>query len=228
MAVPDDTPLELFGHPLSSYTQKVLVALHETGAPFALRLIDLGQPEDRALMQSLEPMGRMPALRDRARGVTLSQSSLMIEYIDRHYPGPARLLDPDPDASLPARQWDRFMDFQVMQMMQQVVDARIFMGEGAEERVAPFARGKLDLAYAALARQLAGCDWLAGAFGLADCAAMPALFYAGAIHPFDAHPALAAYFDRLVARPSVQRVIEGARPYYGWFPFKDGIAARFL
>lgn len=148
--------LELFGHPLSSYTQKVLVALYETGVDFTLRTVDLSQPEDRALMQSLEPMGRMPALRDGDR--VLSQSSLMIEWLDRHHPGPQRLLDPDPDASLVARQWDRFLDFQVMQMMQQIVDARIFMGEGAEDRVAPFARAKLELAYAALDRRLDGRD----------------------------------------------------------------------
>lgn len=218
--------LTFYGHPLSSYTQKVLMALYELGAEFTFREINLGEEADRALMREVEPMGRMPALRQ--GDFTLSQSSLMIEWLDRHHPGPLRLLDPDPDAALIARQWDRFMDFQVMQMMQNIVDARLFMGEGAEARVAPFARGKLDLAYAALERQLQGRDWLAGGFGLADCAAMPALFYAGAIHPFADHPRLAGYFDRLVARPSARRVIEGARPYYGWFPFKDGIAARFL
>lgn len=218
--------LTLYGHPLSSYTQKVLIALYELQAEFSFRQIDLREAADRALMRRLEPMGRMPALTQ--GDFTLSQSSLMIEWLDRHHPGPVRLLDPDPDAALPARQWDRFLDFQVMQMMQNIVDARIFMAEGAEAMVAPFARGKLDLAYAALEQRLDGCDWLAGDFGLADCAAFPALFYAGAIHGFADHPRLGAYFDRLAARPSVQRVVEGARPFYGWFPFKDGIAARFL
>ena len=216
----------LYGHPLSSYTQKVLIALYELGTDFEFRHIDLGDEGDRALMRTVEPMGRMPALRE--GDLVLSQSSLMIEWLDRHHPGPQRLLDPDPDASLPARQWDRFLDFQVMQMMQQIVDARIFMSKGAEERVSPFARGKLDLAYAALDRQLDGRDWIVGGFGLADCAAMPALFYAGAIHPFDAHPALSAYFDRLMQRPSVQRVIAGAQPWFQYFPFKQGIPARFL
>lgn len=115
-----------------------------------------------------------------------------------------------------------------MQVMQNIVDARIFMAEGAVDLVAPFARGKLDLAYAALDRQVQGRDWIAGDFCLADCAAFPAPFYAGAIHPFATHPGLCAYFDRLAARPSIQRVVEGARPFYGWFPFRDGIAARFL
>lgn len=192
--------LTLYGHPLSSYTQKVLIALYELGTDFTLREVNLGDEADRALMREVEPMGRMPALTQ--GDFTLSQSSLRIEWLDRHHPGPQHLLDPDPDASLPARQWDRFLDFQVMQMMQNIVDARIFMGEGAEERVAPFARGKLDLAYAALDRRLQGRDWLAGDFGLADCAAFPALFYARAIHPFADHARLAGYFERLAERPS--------------------------
>ena len=62
--------------------------------------------------------------------------------------------------------------------------------------------------------------WAAGAdFGLADCAAMPALHYAEKVHPFrDRFPALAAYQDRLEARPSVRRVLEEAAPYAHLFP----------
>ena len=86
------------------------------------------------------------------------------------------------------------------------------------------AHAALDVAYATLERQLEGREhdgWLAGdRFTLADCAAAPALHYADAVHPLDrgAHPALAAYFDRLLARPSVARVIDEARPYRELFP----------
>jgi glutathione S-transferase len=40
------------------------------------------------------------------------------------------------------------------------------------------------------------------------------------VHELDrtAHPALAAYADRLLARPSVARVVEEARPYRVLFP----------
>lgn len=220
--------LTLFGHPLSSYTQKVLVGFYELGTNFTFHHIDLGRDEDRELMAQVEPMGRMPGLRDAARGVILSQSSLMIEYVERHYPGPRRLLPLDPDASLIVRQWDRFFDFQVMQVMQQIVDARLFMAEGAEAPVGAFARDRLDRAYAALDHRLTGREWVAGDFGLADCAAAPALFYAGILHPFDAHPALAAYFERLLARPSFARARTEALPCLHLFPFQELIPARFL
>ncbi|WEF23902.1 glutathione S-transferase family protein [Paracoccus sp. S3-43] len=219
--------LTLYGHPLSSYCQKVLVALHELSADFTCRHIDLSAEEDRRLMARLTPMGKMPALRDEAAGVTLAETSIIIEWLDRHHPGPVPLLPRDPDAALPARQWDRFFDIHVMNAAQPMVDARLFMAEGAVDVVAPFARSQLDRAYAAADRQLAGRDWIAGDFGMADCAAVPALFYAGFLHPFDAHPNLSAYFERLLARPSVARVLDEAKPWLRFFPFPDRIPARF-
>jgi glutathione S-transferase len=49
------------------------------------------------------------------------------------------------------------------------------------------------------------------------------------VAPFaETHPNAAAYFDRLAARPSFQRVIAEARPYFHFYPFHDSIPARFL
>ncbi|MTH58571.1 glutathione S-transferase family protein [Paracoccus litorisediminis] len=220
--------LTIYGHPLSSYTQKVLVALYETGAPFTFRQIDLGDPEDRALMKRIEPMGRMPGLRDEARGVILSQSSVMIDYVQLHYPATRKLLPADLDAAFLARQWDRFFDFQVNGIAQQIVDARLFMGEGAEAPVSAFARDKLDLAYDALDHHLQNREWAAGDYGLADCAASPALFYAGILQPFGDRPVLSAYFERLLARPSFHRARTEALPCLKLFPFPELIPARFL
>jgi glutathione S-transferase len=69
----------------------------------------------------------------------------------------------------------------------------------------------------------------ADAFSMAECAAAPSLFYAEAVHPYRArHPALAAYFERLLSRPSVQRVIREAQPWFQYFPFVDALEPRFL
>jgi glutathione S-transferase len=58
---------------------------------------------------------------------------------------------------------------------------------------------------------------------------MPPLFYADAVHPYRvAYPALTAYFERLVLRPSVQRVIREAQPWLQYFPFADALEPRFL
>jgi glutathione S-transferase len=47
--------------------------------------------------------------------------------------------------------------------------------------------------------------------------------------PFaDTHPHVAAYFERLVARPSFARVLDEARPWFRNFPCREAMPARFL
>ena len=67
---------------------------------------------------------------------------------------------------------------------------------------------------------MAGGSWAVGdAFSMADCAAAPALFYAGKVVPFTStHKNVAAYFNRLMERPSYARVIKEAQPYFAMFP----------
>jgi glutathione S-transferase len=38
---------------------------------------------------------------------------------------------------------------------------------------------------------------------------------------------LQAYFERLTQRPSFQRVIDEARPYFSLYPFEEAIPQRF-
>jgi glutathione S-transferase len=57
------------------------------------------------------------------------------------------------------------------------------------------------------------------AFGMADCAAAPALFYANHVLPFgDTYQNAARYLDRLMKRPSFARAVEEAKPHFAMFP----------
>ena len=78
------------------------------------------------------------------------------------------------------------------------------------------ARQTLDTAYAMIDAQMTGRTWAIGdRFTIADCAASPALFYASIVHPFDqGQRQLAAYFERLLERPSTQRTLREARPFF--------------
>jgi glutathione S-transferase len=51
---------------------------------------------------------------------------------------------------------------------------------------------------------------------MADCAAAPALYYAGLVTSLG--PKTTAYLERLKARPSFARVLEEAAPYLSMFP----------
>ena len=58
-----------------------------------------------------------------------------------------------------------------------------------------------------------------GEFGLADCAAAPALFYADWAHRIGPqYTQVHAYRARLNARPSFARAIDEARPFRKYFP----------
>jgi glutathione S-transferase len=69
-------------------------------------------------------------------------------------------------------------------------------------------------------RQMANGGWAMGEmFSLADCAAAPPLFYGNMLEPFGAaHNNVAAYLERLKARPSVARAMREAEPYFHMVP----------
>jgi glutathione S-transferase len=212
--------LTLHFHPLSSFCQKALVGLYELDVPFEKHLVDLGNEAARAAFLALWPMGKFPLLRDEAKGRTVPESSILLEYVDQHYARGARICPADPDRAIECRLRDRFYDLYVNVPMQKIVTDKL-RPEGQRD---PFgveqARAQLQTAYAIADDQMRGSTWALGdAFTLADCAAAPALFYAGKVVPFgDAHPRLAAYFERLTKRPSFARVLEEAQPYFAMFP----------
>jgi len=222
--------LTLHYHPLSSFCHKVLIALYENGTPFAGRVVDLGDAANRAAFVALWPVGKFPVLRDDARAQTVPESTIIIEYLDRHYPGPRPLLPADGDGRREARLWDRLFDLYVHLPMQKIVGDRLRPQTERDPRGVADALAGLRTAYGVADKHMAERTWAAGEqFSLADCAATPALFYAGIAQPFaDTHPNLAAYFERLVSRPSVRRVLAEAQPYFSMFPMADKIPTRFL
>jgi glutathione S-transferase len=222
--------LTLHQHPLASFCHKVLIALYENGTAFESHLVDLGDPDARAAFCELWPLGKMPVLRDHARDRTVPETTVIIEYLQQHYPGAQPLLPQDPDECLDVRLWDRFFDLYLQAPVQKIVVDRIRPQESRDPHGVAEAQATLATAYDLLESRLRGRRWACGEdFSLADCAAAPALFYAGIVAPFPpGHTHLAAYFERLVARPSVRRTIAEARPYFPIFPFVDAMPTRFL
>lgn len=221
--------LVLHQHPLSSYCQKALIALDELGIDAERRFMNPGDPAERAALAALWPTNKIPLLVDNGRPVP--ESSILIEHLQRHHAAPGRLLIPDdPDAALQVRLWDRLFDQYVMTAMQ-VLTSDLMRAPTERDAVGTArARAALASAYGWIDAHLAGRTWVAGdAFSLADCAAAPSLFYAMAYVPFaDTQSHLAAYFERLLARPSVASAIHGARPWLQYFPGRAGLQRRFF
>jgi glutathione S-transferase len=84
--------LTLHFHPLASFCWKALIALYENDTPFTPNMVNLGDEAERAAPLKLWPIGKFPVLRDDARNQTIPESSIMIEYLDRYYPGRTRFI----------------------------------------------------------------------------------------------------------------------------------------
>jgi len=206
--------LELFGHPFSSYTWKPLIALYETDTPFTFRNISGDEyPENEAEFLAAWPVGKFPLLVD--DGVPIMESSVIIEHV-----APALIPD-DRDIAEEVRLLDRIFDNHVMTPVQAIVAEHLpFITQTPDEARITRARAALDKIYPWLEERLTGRQWAAGdSFTLADCAGAPALFYADWVHRIaDDFATLKAYRSRVLARPSVARVVDEARPYRKLFP----------
>ena len=217
--------MKLYAHPFSSYSQKVLVALYANATPFDY--CNLEDPAANAELATLWPLKRFPVLVD--SGHTILESSTIIEHLQLHHPGPTRMI-PEGDAGIEAHMLDRIFDNHVMTPMQKIVADRLRADGEKDPRGVENAREMLAMAYGLIDGHMAERTWAAGeAFSLADCAATPALFYAGIVAPWgEEQGALGAYFERLVARPSVARTLAEARPFFDYFPYRELMPARFL
>ena len=211
--------LALYGHPFSSYTQKVLIALYENGTLFELLNLDPAETVSHSADWLRHwPLAKFPVLVDGDR--TVVESSIVIEHLQLAHPGPVQLIPADPRAALDVRFMDRFFDLHVTAPVQHAVNAALTGNAERKAEGVAWAAEKLEKAYAWLEGMWAGRTWAAGeSFSLADCAAAPSLFYADWTHPIAAtYPQLRAYRARLLARPSFARAVEGGRPYRHYFP----------
>lgn len=212
--------LRLYYHPLSSFCMKVLIALYENDTPFERESVDLMDAGSAANFQKIWPVGKFPVLRDRAKDRTIPESSVIIEYLDQHYPGRTRFLPADIDLARQTRFFDRIYDLHLHMSMQKVVGDRLRPAGKSDpfgvEQAKTLIATSLDL----IEMHMAARTWAMGdEFTLADCAAAPPLFYVNKLMPFGGtHKNAWKYFDRLMARASFTRVLKEAEPYFSMFP----------
>ena len=211
--------LEFHYHPLSSYCWKALVALYENGTAFTPKLLNLMDEGEAAAFRKLWPLGKMPVLDDKARGEVVAETSIVIEYLDDHYPGPVRFIPAEREAARAVRFWDRIFDLYVHIPMQKVIFDRLRPEDQRDPSGVEHAKAQIQTAYGLIDAHMSGRTWAAGdAFSLADCAACPALYYGDKVSPIGDHAHVAAYLERLKARPSFARVLTEAEPYFAMFP----------
>jgi glutathione S-transferase/DNA-binding transcriptional ArsR family regulator len=124
-------------------------------------------------------VGKIPVLHDSVTGRIVPETSIIIEYLQAHYPGPVRLLPCDAEQQLQVRLWDRFFDLYVSVPMQKIVTDKIRPANAGDPLGVGEARSTLDQAYSMIEDQIRDKHWTTGDdFTMADCSALPALFFA--------------------------------------------------
>lgn len=195
----------LYEHPLSSYAQKVKIALREKGVAFEVETpAGIGSGKAAGAFAAASPRFEVPALIDGP--ARLFDSTIILEYLEDKVPSPP-LLPRDPLARAEARMIEDVCDTLYEAINWGIGEIRWFKratGEQACAMEATAARQTAEL-QAWLAAKLADRQWFNGeAFGWADLSVAPYLnrsFHYG----FGAPPGspLAAWRERILQRPSV-------------------------
>jgi glutathione S-transferase len=212
--------LTLYLHPLSSYCHKALIALYESSLPFEAKLVDLGNPAERDAFRKVWGLARFPVLHDASRSRTIPESTSIIEYLARHYPGPVKLLPEDPDLALQVRAADRFYDLHIHTPLQKIVGDMLRPADAHDPVGVSQAKAQIAIALGIAENEMVRSEWAAGEhFSLADCSAAPPLFFLNIMTPLAREfPRMSAYLDRMKARPSYARALREAQPYLHYFP----------
>lgn len=202
--------MHIYGHPLSSCTRKVFVALAEKGADATLRPVDLlahaqHQPEHLAL----HPFAKVPVMDD--DGFVLYEACAIVRYVDARFPGPC-LVPADPRARALMDQWLSVDQSYVKPHTKTLVAERVVKkhrGQAPDLEATRDAEAGLAKAFGVLDAALRDEPFLTGpTFSLADVSLVPyvaSLPMVGAEALLERLPRLTDWWQRVSSRPSWKR-----------------------
>ncbi|NWL81069.1 glutathione S-transferase family protein [Pseudomonas taiwanensis] len=206
--------LTLFGAPLSPFVRKVRLYLLEKGLDYQLEVVSpFSQP---SWFRELSPLGRIPALRD--GDMTLADSSVICQYLEEKHPELSPLYGRDAGERARVRWLEKYSDYELAPLATFGVfrnrTLKPSMGRACDEATVQAALvDKLPPHFDYLERTLGNAEYLVGEqLTMADLAFVTQLVnmeHGGERLDADRWPRLAAHYERLVARDSVQAVLPG-------------------
>lgn len=191
---------------------KVSILLEELGVPYTVHAIDLGKNDQKQPgFLKINPNGRIPAIVDRANHdfAVFESGAIQIYLAERH----GRFLPADPDRRSVVIQW---LMFQMSGLGPMQGQANVFLRYFPERLPSVIERYQKECQrlYGVLEHQLLAREFIADEYSIADIACWSWINYhewAGlSLDPF---PSLRRWFDRIEARPAVQRglLVPGGR-----------------
>ena len=196
----------VFGSP---FVRAVRIALVEKGVPWQWAPFPLGAHKQEPYL-SMHPFGKIPAMED--DGFVLYETNAMLRHIDRKAASPA-LIPADPYQAARMDQLMCVMDNYVWPDCRAIPFNRLIaprIGVPVNEQAVADAVEPARTVLGAIAKLQNGADFLAGpTLSLADIGLVP-MIHMLSLTPeggplVAAHPDLAAWLARMLARPSVQQ-----------------------
>jgi len=211
--------MKLYYNPISTYSQKVLLAFYEKGIEFEPNIVKLMDPEASAEYRKVYPMGKIPCLVLDDDHI-IPESSIIIEYIDGM--GEPRLIEGDSEQTRKIRFKDRMFDLYLNDTTVTLLFQSMKPEDQKDQERIDTAKFRIDTMYSFMEHDFGQQPYANGEkFTMSDCAAAPPLFYAELLAPFAEYKNISAYWERLKERPSVQRTHEDARPIVEEFMAKN-------
>lgn len=179
------------------------IALYEAGADAQFTQVNTRTKRvaDGTDFLAIAPMGQVPALAIDDTTV-LTENTAVLQYVAEQFPA-AGLAPSASRARARLQQWLGFIGTEIHKA--------IFiplLDPGANDAVKAYARDKIDLRMAVLQHHLSKNEFLVDPFSVADAYLVTVLNWAGFTGVDLAQwPAVRAYFDRLLARPSIARAL---------------------
>ena len=185
------------------------VLLEEIGKPYETQLVNLREgAQYRPEFTTVNPKSKVPTL-VRDDGSVLTEYPAIAYWLARTNPE-KKLLPDDVDAQ--ARMIEA-LDYAVATVHMQGF-GRLFRAANFtpnpedEDKVKERGKELVEKGFAVLDKALAGKDYLAGSFSIADSALFYVEFWGGKRMNMKLPPNCEAHLNRMMARPAVQRVLQ--------------------
>ena len=212
--------LIVYGGSLSPFVRKVCVVMAEKGVEFTVENVNPFAPPPEFL--TISPLKRIPVLRDtdQAEPNTLSDSSVICDYLEHKFPNPP-LYPKDPFLRARALWYEEYADSILAQtigpgLFFQRVVKKMMKQQPDEALCAATMTEKLPPLFDYLEKEIGDREYFVGnAFSIADVTVGTMLVnfdHAGETVDAKRWPKLAAYGQRIHARPSFKDFIEKERP----------------
>lgn len=197
--------MKLWWHPFSVFPRRVRIALREKGLACEEAVVDLpGGALKQPDFLRLNPFGQVPVLED--GDLVIAESVAILEYLEERHPAPP-LLPGDAAARARVRELMLWSNGHLAPAWKAALAPLFVPGTAVDDPAVRDGRDALARYLDVLDARLGDAPWLAGAYSLADVCHAPFVTVLGQVGCGDvvhARPRVAAWIERLAARPAVR------------------------